>query len=496
VARLSVQNMDEEGNVMMRMRRLGAWAVCLAVALCVGCARRDSQNVRRARVRQALLEKTISFEFVETPFAEAVRHISKLSGVRITWDQDMPRKSITLRMSKVSVWLALEWLGKMARRDASPDVQKDGSVKITRHSRFSMLIYDVQDLIENVPDFCTPPDPLRVGLTPAPWSPAYSDSELVNEIRTLVGKDAWSYGKSIEARNGKLVIVQTAAVHKKIRKYLKQLRLSTRYDLELKVQLMTGANFPGLMKRLGLKPGRKFTGKKARKLIALVEKNGGRTTRLPNSVLRSRVTGRVSLRRKHSYLSYYAADGTACRQQFHTGFDMKVFAAISRDRRLVTAHLRPAYCELLATNKRKTPRGNVEVPVLDERRQDLVVRLSRGGWAALLLESKVKDKRATGPVLVLLATRVVRVRRNNGVPRLTSKMTTDEFIAAIRDGKTIDDLGSRLGTPVLRHLQPHYYLADGRVRQDGRVLRVRRNGATREIVLRKSCSAKSDSEER
>jgi hypothetical protein len=390
------------------MRRLGAWAICFAVVFCVGCATRNSQNTQRAK--RALLEKKIYFEFIETPFAEAMRHISKLSGVQITWDPDLPKKPITLKMTQVSVWVALKWVGKMAGPDAWPDVQRDGSVKITRHSRFSMGIYDVQEIIEPVPDFGTPPDPLRVGLTPETWSPTCSESGLVAEIRALGGKNAWSAGKSIEGRNGKLVIFQTPTVHKKIRNYLKELRVGKRCDVEMEVRIMTGVDFPDLLNRLSLKAGKEFTNKKAGKLVAMVEKSGGRVTRLPDSVFRSRVPGRVSLRKKHSYLSHYTADGTASRQQFYTGFDMKVFAAVSRNRRALTAHLRPAYCQLLATNTKKTSDGNVEVPVLDERWQNLVVKLSSGGCVALLLEPKLKDKRVAGPILVLLNTRVSRAR--------------------------------------------------------------------------------------
>ncbi len=280
-----------------------------------------------------------------------------------------------------------------------------------------MRIYDVQDMTEPAPPICTgpflgkgPTPPLRrLGLAPRLWSPGPpgSTAELVDEIRTLIGEDAWSAEKTIEERSSLLVIVQTPAVHEKIMKHLEDLRFGACYGVEMEARLMTAADFPGLMKRLGLRAGQEFTDKQAAALTAAVKENGGRITRFPDSVFRSRVTGHVSQRKKRSYLCYYSDDGTAGRQQFYTGFDMQVFATVPRDQLAARMHLRPAYCELLATDKKETPGGKVEVPVVDERRGDTVITLSHEGWTALLLEPKTRDKRVAGPVLVLIGVQIV-----------------------------------------------------------------------------------------
>jgi hypothetical protein len=51
------------------------------------------------------------------------------------------------------------------------------------------------------------------------------------------------------------------------------------------------------------------------------------------------------------------------------------------------------------------------------------------------------------------------------VPLVESRMTVDEFMAAIHEGKTVADLKDRLGIPLLSSMRVHYMLADGTVTQ-------------------------------
>jgi hypothetical protein len=73
------------------------------------------------------------------------------------------------------------------------------------------------------------------------------------------------------------------------------------------------------------------------------------------------------------------------------------------------------------------------------------------------------------------------------VPLLKSRMTVDEFIAAIRMGKTLDDLRDRLGIPLLASMRVNYFLSDGSVTQGigekSRTLTIRRKGTEQDIII-------------
>ncbi len=76
------------------------------------------------------LDKKISFEFVQTPLSEVCKFLSVM-GVKVTCDEELAEKLITLKMKKASIRMTLDWVAKLAGARANEN--KDGSFTITRN---------------------------------------------------------------------------------------------------------------------------------------------------------------------------------------------------------------------------------------------------------------------------------------------------------------------------------------------------------------------------
>ena len=94
----------------------------------------DDETTRK--IKQLLATKKVSFDFVETPFEDAVSFIRALLGVNMVIDPKVNTKQpLTLTVKDMSVGTALQWLlrlggAKMEIRDGAiyvaPDPQKRG----------------------------------------------------------------------------------------------------------------------------------------------------------------------------------------------------------------------------------------------------------------------------------------------------------------------------------------------------------------------------------
>jgi type II secretory pathway component GspD/PulD (secretin) len=143
-------------------------------------------------------------------------------------------RQITLRMNQATLSLALEWILKLAGLDYE---LRDNAVFISTPDQLKpevkMIIYDVQDLTLQIPDFPGPEMDLQANaagglpvFAPAPPAPTTTPASIRDMITQRIRPDTWQPGKgtSIEERAGKLVVVQRPEVHRMISSLLSDLR--------------------------------------------------------------------------------------------------------------------------------------------------------------------------------------------------------------------------------------------------------------------------------
>jgi tetratricopeptide (TPR) repeat protein len=192
------------------------------------------------------LEKKVNFEFVQAPLDEAVGFLQSVSDVNMIIDPVVKaagERPITLKMTQASLKLALEWILRLADLDYE---LRDNAVYISTKENLrpetSMVIYDIQDMILEIPDFPGPEMDLQGGGVGgagggggigglgggggAGAAGPNTQQEIVDMIQQRIRPDSWgpAHGSSIEPRNGKIVVVQRQIVHQMISRLLSDLR--------------------------------------------------------------------------------------------------------------------------------------------------------------------------------------------------------------------------------------------------------------------------------
>jgi type II secretory pathway component GspD/PulD (secretin) len=137
-------------------------------------------------------------------------------------------------MNQATLSLALEWILKLAGLDYE---LRDNAVFISTPENLKpdvrMIIYDVQDLTLQIPDFPGPEMDLQAAqagqlpvFAPQAQAPTTTAQTIVDMIKTRVRPESWQPGKGtdIQERQGKLVVVQRPEVHRMISTLLADLR--------------------------------------------------------------------------------------------------------------------------------------------------------------------------------------------------------------------------------------------------------------------------------
>ncbi|MCY3021318.1 MAG: tetratricopeptide repeat protein, partial [Planctomycetota bacterium] len=158
--------------------------------------RQGKEEAWQGEIRKKLQRK-VSFEFVDKPFDEAVASLRTMATVVIIVDPQVPqdkRPKLTLRVTDMSLDLALEWLVKLADLDYT---LRDNAVFIGTPAAVASAVesrnYRLADLAEAI----------KKDVKPASW----------DDMTT-----------SIEENGGKLVVMQRPEMHEAIAKMLEELR--------------------------------------------------------------------------------------------------------------------------------------------------------------------------------------------------------------------------------------------------------------------------------
>lgn len=221
------------------------------------------------------LQRKVTFEFVDTPLDEAISFLRSLTNVTMIVDPKVIQAGappISLRVTDMSLDLALEWLLKLADLDYA---LKDNAIFISKKQTLTedveLRIYDVSDLTQAVPDFpgpdfqlTTPGDDGGAGgaagaanpFVAAP-APTVTVQSIADMIRNRVRPDSWdpNQGTSIEERAGKLVVMQRPDVHSLIDQLLSNFRATQKILVNIEGRFLTireayleslGVEFQGL----------------------------------------------------------------------------------------------------------------------------------------------------------------------------------------------------------------------------------------------------------
>jgi len=192
-----------------------------------------------------MLDRKVTFEFVDTPLQEAIRFLETLTRTTLVLDAKAfeggagATTPITLRVNDMPLHLALKWILRLADLDYT---LKNEAVFISTPRNLAgeveLKIYDVRDLTYTITQFAGPELILtaqqqNTGMgpialeesTPEQVFQAGSIADLIMN-RVMPGSWAPELGTSIEERNGKLVVMQKPEVHRLIAQLLKTFRES------------------------------------------------------------------------------------------------------------------------------------------------------------------------------------------------------------------------------------------------------------------------------
>ncbi len=208
-----------------------------------------------------MLERRVTFEFVDTPLQEAIQFLQTLTKTTIILDpmalEDTTAAGtpITLRVNDMSLGLALRWILRLADLDFT---LKDEAVYISTPQRLAgeveLKIYDVRDLTYTLTQFPGPEIVLAeaeatgwggagggaIALDDAVDVTAFEPGSLGDLIRERVRPTEWAaeLGTSIEEREGKLVVMQKPEIHTLISQLLRTFRDSQTLQVTVQARFL------------------------------------------------------------------------------------------------------------------------------------------------------------------------------------------------------------------------------------------------------------------
>jgi len=215
----------------------------------------------KADIRKRLQRK-VTFEFVDTPLDEAIGFLRQLANVTMIVDPKVlagGAPTINLRVTDMSLDLALEWILKLADLEYA---LRDSAIFISKPQNLTasveLRIYDVSDLTQNIQDFPGPDFQISTagdtaggggagagggaagGPFVAPPKVAPTLTNIADMIRNRVKPESWdpALGTSIEERGGKLVVMQRPEIHALIEQLLANFRATQKMMINIEARFL------------------------------------------------------------------------------------------------------------------------------------------------------------------------------------------------------------------------------------------------------------------
>ncbi len=205
-----------------------------------------SQGLLSQEIRDALNNKKISIEFIDTPLSDVVVFLQEKTGVNFVLDKNAAATNVNIKLNDVPVSVVLKYI----LPDGIDHVVKDYVIHITLES-LEMVVYDVRDLLINLEDRKSLSVQAGVaggagGIAETAFSTgedkdAYARvQEIISLITNTIEPASWSANGGrgrIAAREGMLgdiVITQVSRIHKQANDLLSALRSSA--DLQIAIE--------------------------------------------------------------------------------------------------------------------------------------------------------------------------------------------------------------------------------------------------------------------
>jgi len=212
----------------------------------------------KADIRKKLQRK-VTFEFVDTPLDEAISFLRSLANVTMIVDPKVlagGAPTINLRVTDMSLDLALEWILKLADLEYA---LRDNAIFISKPSNLQesveLRIYDVSDLTQNIQDFPGPDFQISVvgdagaggggaaggaGVFQAAPKVAPTLTNIADMIRNRVRPESWdaALGTSIEERGGRLVVMQRPEIHALVDQLLSNFRATQKMMINIESRFL------------------------------------------------------------------------------------------------------------------------------------------------------------------------------------------------------------------------------------------------------------------
>jgi tetratricopeptide (TPR) repeat protein len=210
-------------------------------------SRQDGETEQTIQIRNRLDSQTITLNFVETPFEDAIDFLRQLSGLNYVLTaeaQDVAEDvTVSLRLRDISLRNALNLT--LASDDSLSWRIENGVVLIaTDTDEFEELIlefYDVTEIVQTPPDFPAPELGLSIGDSGGgggggggvlsfddggdeETTGGFDADALVDLIENRLGDDVLHPDGSVEYSGGILIVRQSLAAHERILQLLDALR--------------------------------------------------------------------------------------------------------------------------------------------------------------------------------------------------------------------------------------------------------------------------------
>jgi len=191
------------------------------------------------KIRSALRDQTVSFEFDNQPLSEVIDFIRRLApNINIVVHRDAANQMITLSVRNMTLGTALRWVLKMANLDYT---LKNGALFIAPQGEIAqteepiLKLYDVSDLVFPIPDFPAPDFAMPMGATAGgaggealtvaeeAGGVRVTMVEIIEMVRSKIQAD-WNNTAAVEERGNHLVVLAPPEIHRAIDKLLADFR--------------------------------------------------------------------------------------------------------------------------------------------------------------------------------------------------------------------------------------------------------------------------------
>lgn len=192
-------------------------------------------------IANKLREIKVDLDYQNQPLTDVVNYIREVSGLNVVIDSktipDPTAETFSIKVKNISLEGALKIL--LPNKQKAHTIE-DGVVIVTTtdalKKKVRLELYPVQDLTYGLQDFPgvnITLDDQGLGTAAAGAEEGakqqFTGEDLANLIKNTIDKDNWdeANGQSVVFQNGLLIVRNALDVHKKIRKFLNDLRAST-----------------------------------------------------------------------------------------------------------------------------------------------------------------------------------------------------------------------------------------------------------------------------